>query len=222
MFNLLGSSEGSENKQLTTKTKHNTYMSEVSEVATAPEKPKIELPAIPDIPITRNEVTLNYVIQPETKGKKTAEILPFFMCFDLDNLPSLDNLVKWINNDGWVQKKIASSIKKLSKDEFGEVYKSAVGTDGLFDVDKFTNLFTAAMTEMRFYAEKLKELRARKDALILQATELASSGKPEAFAGVTEILAQVAILTKDIEAKSRKGATADDEDDEQTTEGAQS
>lgn len=177
------------------------------------ETPKIELPAIPPIDIVRNEVTIPFVIQKETKGKKTADILPFFMCFDLEKLPELDSLVKWVNNPGWILKTIAAKLKKLSKDEFNEVYKSATGTDGVFDETKFTTLFTAAMTEMRFYAEKLKELRARKDALIIQATELASSGDPSKFTEMSEILAQVAILAKDIEAKGRKRATADEDEE---------
>lgn len=187
-------------------------MSETSTTA-APTEPKVILPEIPPIDITRNEVTLPFVIQAETKGKKSEDILPFFMCFDLEALPSWEDLQKWVNNPEWLRKIVAGRLKKLSKDEFGEVYKNSTGADGVFEVTKFTNLFTAAMTEMRFYAEKLKELRARKDALIAQATELASAGDPSKFTEMSEILAQVAILAKDIEAKGRKKATADDDDE---------
>lgn len=187
-----------------------------SNTATAPveqAKPEIELPAIPPITVERNGVSLPFVIQADTKGlgKGTP-----FMAPDPEAMPDLATTLKFIDNDGWAQKKVWSFLKKLLKGEFADAYESATGADGVFDLTKFTSKYNAAMAELKFYSETIKELRTRKDLLTSQAVELAASGNPESFAQIQELLAQVSVLARAIEAKGRKAATGDDdgEDDE--------
>ncbi len=189
--------------------------SETATTAATPAKEEIVLPEIPPISISRNGQSFEFVIQAETKGKKSEDVLPFFMCFDMEQLPDFDTFRGFVNNDGWFLKSAIIKFKKLCKDKFNALYKQATGADGVFDVNTFTNLFTAAMTELQFHYEKIKELRAKVTALMLQATTLAATGDPSKFDELKEVLSQVAVLNKAIEDRSGTAATGDEEGEEE-------
>lgn len=186
----------------------------MTDTATAPAAAdKVELPSIPPIDVTRGEVTLQFVVQADTKGLGKGNP---FMAPDPAKMPSLVDTIKWVNNDSYLAKKVWSPLKKVLKEAYNSAKEKAIGEDGLFSTDKFTLAFNAEMANLKFVSETIKQLNGQIAELTNKAIAAGEAGTAEAFSEVKSILAQIKSLKEMVESKSRVKDDDDDDADEQT------